>query len=327
MYETPYKENPDFPAPDTVVSDKALAEHMAQVADPGYEELIRGGRNLSINQAVAISIKIGESMESARRDHLAQTAASEALGTTVATSEIPIVPESSVYGPAEIRQKNLEQNLEIFRNTISDIFTTIRYAEGYPKPVERDIHQGLKRTEEVTLYDPASRTINVISQTIVYKGNSAHLEEQWAEELKPVDDTNTEGSLIKKVKAEGRLLIPGHAVRIGEKGEIVEHKYEDSFLAGDLTPEAIIQWSQRLASSFPLKDPLLVKKSIYDTSDRMSIEPREVLIEKGKGAHIIPELASNVRAHHREPILTRDLKKALAAEQKRFKELKKPPAA
>src|SRR5690349_3763339 len=156
MHETPYKENPDLPAPDTVVEKYSLAEHMARAADPEYEKLIKGGRDLSINQATEIGIKIGESMEAARHAYLAHTAGTEALVNTVATSEPKKVLEAPSFDPVETRQKNFETNLGIFQDTISDIFSTIRDAEDYPRPEEGERHDGLWSTQELTLYDPAS---------------------------------------------------------------------------------------------------------------------------------------------------------------------------
>lgn len=325
MSETPYQENPDFPAPETVIIDNPTAEHMAHAADPGYEELIKkGGRDITLNQAAKIGMRIGEDMEAARQNYVAQTAGSEALAATVTKHEPGASIDFSPQGYVETRRDFFEQNVETLRDTLSDIFNTIRGKEGYPVPKQKDTYRGFFSTEEVTLYDPVSRTVNQLSQTLCYEGQASYAKKQSVNELKPVDGTQVEGNLIKRSKPKGRLLVEGRRIEMGEDGEI--EKYQNGgWSGGDRNPEDIIEWSKTLARSFPLKDPSLAQKAIADEGNEMSLDLMKVFLEKGIETNKIPDFESGLRAYYREPTMTRDLRKQLVADQEQFEGLKKPP--
>jgi hypothetical protein len=278
---------PDLPS--TLITDVSMAHEMADAAQPGYEALRKGGRNLTINQAAAIGMEIGAAMEVARHNYLADT-----VGMTVVaeSAEVtPVIQEPTVaYDPAEVTQQLVEQNIAMLSQTISSIFTTLRQADGklafghtHTSPID-----GVATTyESVTMYDPKTRTIARIYQNSRAVQGALEPYDQQIDENVPVEGTQV-AKKGRRVKAQGRALALGQSYRIEDGKNASLHAIHDTTI--NTNPDDLSALLTRLTRSFPLSDPHCV-------------------------------LARDSIKGHREPLLDKDLARKLNADQQRYHEL------
>lgn len=273
------------------IDDQDLARAMADAANPGYEDLRAGGRNLTLNQIGSIYMRIGEAMENVRLTYDSESSETSASQVAKEVDEAKVCtasPESEWRGEELLRaakhlpgERNYELSHTLLKDNAENVFNTVRGTEFRDfitsERIERD-DGALISLDTLLMYHPSTGITIRLQQSTVQKGPKAGtVTTHLGDVCIPVGDRGAKNRPI--VVGRGVSYWPSgnysftemHGTGLGECDYVqikrVDHqkKYPDDV-------GFISHWSTRLMESIPLKNAGLVYAEPKEKNQRLPDE-------------------------------------------------------